>query len=201
MEKKAVQRYTVVGVFDDFQQAEAAVQALAVARFPHERVQLHPKRDEYGITSSGFGGGKEDMRSGIRGLFYPMFSDAAMKGPESIYAESIRQGCYVLTVTAHTDDEVERSANIMRRHHAVNIDERIKGWKREAGKHHDKATPRPDTEAQQGDRTANDGAQPRRPISGAEPGVTADERQKIVEQSSQGGVRVYQHNDDDPTSG
>jgi hypothetical protein len=46
------------------------------------------------------------------------------------YAEGVRRGGVLVTVHADTDELAERAVEIMRRHGAVKMDERVRQWKR-----------------------------------------------------------------------
>ncbi len=45
------------------------------------------------------------------------------------YAESVRRGGALVTVTTNTDDESERATSILRSHHPVDMDHRVTQWR------------------------------------------------------------------------
>jgi len=133
---------TVVGVYDNFSDAESAVQALLTAGFSRADVQLNPDRDDDGTSSAGTSTSTSDAHSGIRGFFYSLFGGDENTGHHDTYAESVRRGSYVLTVTVNSDTEIDRATEIMNRFNAVDIDERVSHWKKQGWTGYDTSAPR-----------------------------------------------------------
>ncbi|WP_151633726.1 YsnF/AvaK domain-containing protein [Noviherbaspirillum aerium] len=133
---------TVVGVYDNFSEAESAVQALLSSGFSRSDVQLNPERDDDGTTSSGTSSSTSDAHSGIRGFFYSLFGGDENTGHHDTYAESVRRGSYVLTVNVNSQTEIDRATDIMNRFNPVDIDERVSHWKTQGWTSHDASAPR-----------------------------------------------------------
>ncbi|WP_228535912.1 YsnF/AvaK domain-containing protein [Noviherbaspirillum malthae] len=133
---------TVVGVYDNFSDAESAVQALLTAGFNRADVQLNPDRDDDGTSSAGTSTSTSDVHSGIRGFFYTLFGGDENAGHHDTYAESVRRGSYVLTVTVNSETEIDRATDIMNRFNAVDIDERVSHWKKQGWTGYDTSAPR-----------------------------------------------------------
>jgi len=133
---------TVVGVYDNFSEAESAVQALLAEGFNRTNVQLKPEKDDIGTTSAGTSSDTSVPQGGIRGFFYSLFGGDADAGHHDVYAESVRRGSYVLTVTVANEAEVDRAAGVMSRFDAVDIDERIGHWKQQGWSGYDESAPR-----------------------------------------------------------
>jgi len=135
---------TVVGVYDNFSDAESVVQALITAGFERSRVQLNPDRDDIGTTATDSGTSVSDTRSsgGISGFFHSLFGGDDTSQHRDVYAESVRRGSYVLTVDVNSEEEQDRAADIMNRFNPVDVDERSSHWKQQGWSGFDANAPR-----------------------------------------------------------
>lgn len=191
---------TVVGVYDNFSDADAAVQALVKEGFPRSSVQLSPETDDAGTTSRGTSAAAGDSTTGVRGFFYSLFGGDVKKEHHDIYAESVRRGSYVLTVDARDEDEVSRATDVMNRFNAIDIDERVSHWKNQGWTGFDENAPRYTREDIDKERARY--AQAR--ASGATEGTripVIEEQLKVGKRQVQsGGVRVFQRVREEPVS-
>ncbi|MEC4719748.1 YsnF/AvaK domain-containing protein [Noviherbaspirillum sp. CPCC 100848] len=192
---------TVVGVYDNFSEAESAVQALLAAGFSRADVQLNPERDDEGTTSAGTSSSTSDAPSGIRGFFYSLFGGDENAGHHDTYAESVRRGSYVLTATVHSQEDVDRATGIMNSFNAVDIDERVSHWKQQGWTSHDTSAPRYTKDEIAKERASYASLRSTGTGTGTATGTTTGEtRIPVVEEQLQvgkrevqrGGVRVFQ---------
>lgn len=192
---------TVIGVYDNYADAERAVQALVSEGFNRAGMQLTPDRDDAGTTSAGTSSDTSDMRGGIRGFFYSMFGGDENREHRDVYAESVRRGSYVLTVDARNEDEVERATDIMQRFRPVDIDERTSHWKRQGWAGYDENAPRYSRDEIEKERSSY--AQQARDAA-----ATEETRIPVVEEElkvgkrrvQRGGIRVFQRVRETPVS-
>lgn len=156
-----VNRCTIVGMFDDRAEASAARQELLALGLGTNDVIMS---DEPSTTAKA--AGKRGFWSKVKEFFGA--EDAA------IYTEASRRGGTLLKVDCDSDREAEQAVEILRRHNAVDIDERAGEW-RAAG------WQVPTTTA-----TAGNVEEQAIPVT--------EEQLKIGKRAEQrGGVRVYSH--------
>jgi len=183
---------TIVGVYDNYADANSAVQALVAEGFPRANVQLNPATDDAGTTSAGTTTEPDNSHKGVRGFFYSLFGGDEHKEHRDVYAESVRRGSYVVTVDAQSEDEVDRAGDIMNRFNAIDIDERVGYWKQQGWAGHDESAPRYSRDQIDQERAAY--AQTRTTT-----GTTEGTRIPVIEeelkvgkrQVQRGGVRVF----------
>ena len=132
---------TVVGVYDNYDDAERAVQALVSEGFPRSSVQLNPDRDDSGTTAAGASSDTGDTHRGIRGFFHSLFGGDEHREHRDVYAESVRRGSYVLTVDTQNESEVDRATDIMNRFNPADIEERTSHWKQQGWTGYDENAP------------------------------------------------------------
>lgn len=126
---------TVVAVFDEYGQAQSAMNALFNAGFTHSTVKLSPA-DERSTTRqealrSRQATTGESSRWGIGDFFRSLFgTDQDQHGDDAgLYAEAMRRGSYLLAVEADSVQEAHRAADIMHQFNAVDINQRASGWR------------------------------------------------------------------------
>lgn len=182
---------TVVGVYDSFNEAENAVQALLSSGFSRSNVQLKPEKDAEGTTGVGTSSDTGVPQGGIKGFFYSLFGGDADAGHHDVYAESVRRGSYVVTATVQSEDEVDRAADVMSRYDAVDIDERIGHWKQQGWSAYDESAPRYSRDEIEKERAAY--AQSRTaPGSGSTRIPVVEEQLKVGKRLvERGGIRVF----------
>ena len=127
---------TVVAVFDEYGQAQQAMNALFNEGFTHSNVKLSPAEENTEMrekflrsrqaadTSAATGSGW-----GIGDFFRSLFGSDQHTDDAGVYSEAVRRGSYMLSVDAGTEDEADRAADIMQRFHAVDLDQRATQWR------------------------------------------------------------------------
>lgn len=188
---------TVVGVYDNFSDAESAVQALLSAGFSRADVQLNPEKDDYGTTSEGTNSSTSATHSGgIRGFFASLFGSDDYAEHRDVYSESVRRGSYVLTVNVQNQSDVDRAVEVMNRFNAVDVDERVSHWKQQGWSKYDESAPRYSRDEIEKERSSY--AQLR--STGTSTGMSEAARIPVIEEElkvgkrevQRGGVRVFQ---------
>lgn len=146
---------TVVAVYDNINDAEAAYQALTSAGFSRTAVQLSPQS---GSTATHTTTGNETPGSGnsggIAGFFENLFGVSDQPHYRDVYSESVRRGSYVLTVDVRDAQETERASDILGRFKPVDLDERTSHWKTQGWSKYDDAAPRLSQEEIERDRAS-----------------------------------------------
>ena len=137
---------TVVGVYDSYTQAEAAVNELITAGFSRDDVQLTPDTQHASTGQDGVGtavrDGTESTGSSIGNFFRSLFGMEEHREHHDIYSEAVRRGSHVLTVDAPNDEMRERAVDIMNRYDPVDIDERSAHWRSQGWSGYDTSAPR-----------------------------------------------------------
>lgn len=133
---------TVVGVYDNYADAKRAADALASAGFSWDNVQLNPEADSVSAQDVSAQRDAEEKESGIGGFFSRLFGTDDEQEHHDVYSESVRRGHTVLTVTASSQDEVDRASDIMAQYNAVDIDERVSHWRTQGWSGYDSSAPR-----------------------------------------------------------
>lgn len=180
-------RCTVVGVFDNYPQAEQAVADLTRAGIARDRIEITANESALATASSGTRtsshaegeGFAERIGNFFRSLFGNDDADDARH-----YSEAVRRGGAVVAVTASNADEADHVADVMDRLGAVDVDARAKEWT-------------------QGGWAGS--PQRARPLSGSDVGQGREEVIPVVQEELQvgkrrrerGGVRIYTHMEED----
>ena len=118
---------TLVGVFDDHDDAEQARERLASAGFGRDAIQITPERSSSG-SSEAVPAGRSERAGGLRGFFASLFgsNDDETHGH---YSEAVRRGSMVLTVNVQDESQIERATEILEDCGAIDVDERVEHWK------------------------------------------------------------------------
>ena len=125
-------QHTLVAVFDNRSDAQQALEDLVASGFGRQEVRLSegdPTGDASQSMQSGTttDAGDGSIGSSIKGFFGDLFGNERSQDAH-MYSEAVTRGHYVLTVTAASEPEVERAADIVERHGPVDIDETSQQW-------------------------------------------------------------------------
>lgn len=118
---------TLVGVFDDYADAERAQERLSSAGIGRDAMQITPERSSWGGGDATWGG-RAERPGGLRGFFASLFGSDTDDEAHGHYSEAVRRGSVVLTVTVQDDSEVERASEILESCGAIDVDRRIEHW-------------------------------------------------------------------------
>lgn len=119
---------TLVGVFDEFSEAQEASRKLEGAGIPRQSIQVNVSQPGSTPLASRASGEPEEHEGAISRFFSNLFgsndeSDAAH------YAEAVRRGSAVVTVSVADGDRVDEIAALLEDCGAVDVDERVEQWK------------------------------------------------------------------------
>jgi hypothetical protein len=132
--------YTVIGVYDNYSDAEESLKDLVSRGFPRHTMNLGLIEDSpvgrraelQRIVQS-----DEDStnRLSLPDFMRTLFGDGQQD--RDIYLEAVRRGSYVLMVNAENDEQSRQAMDVMGHHHPVNIDERSSQWRNRGWDHYD----------------------------------------------------------------
>lgn len=178
----------VVGVYDEYSDAQAAVQALVADGFQRTNIQLSNDEDTTATTKAT--AAKKDT-GGISGFFRSLFG-SEQNPYHDTYAESARRGSYVLTVQARDDDEADRASDIMNRFDPVDVEERASYWKQQGWSGYDAKAPRYTDDEIRKERSAYQPARAGSTTTDQTRIPVVEEEMKVGKREVQrGGVRVF----------
>lgn len=152
---------TVIGVYDNYGQAQNAVNALVQAGFGRKDIQLTPDDETSQTRQSAFratpqGGERaqtdDDTGESTIGQFfgkifgtYANTNDKANHGDvmsdAELFSEAVRRGSYLLAVQARNDEQHDEIVNIMDRFEPIDIDERGAHWRMQGWSKYDSNAP------------------------------------------------------------
>ncbi len=124
---------TVVAVFDEYGDAQSAVNALyQEGGFSRADVTLSPSEETTDARRQSLqaqSGGADTGGSSIGDFFRSLFGRDQPGDDAGIYSEAVRRGAYMVSVDAQTDDQSDRAADILQRFNAVDLEQRAAGWR------------------------------------------------------------------------
>ena len=142
---------TVIGVYDNFAQAQSAMNQLLASGFTSLEVRLRPSEDTPTaraavLKAAGAGDADTAPSEGtLRGFFRNLFGGDSHDAQEAHaphadrYAEAVRRGSFVLTADATTEQQRDSAASIMEQFHPVDVDERATHWQASGWSAHDES--------------------------------------------------------------
>ena len=123
---------TVVAIFDEYGQAQQAMNALFNEGFTHSHVKLSPAEENPQVREQ-FLRSQQSSATGsgwsIGDFFRSMFGTDQHGDDAGVYSEAVRRGSYMISVDAADEDEADRAADIMQRYNAVDLDQRAAHWR------------------------------------------------------------------------
>ncbi|QYF93900.1 general stress protein [Massilia sp. PAMC28688] len=120
-------QHTLIAVFDNRTDAQAAMDELMLQSFSPQDVRLSEDTARMGKTPSSESTEDEGVGASIKHFFRDLFgSDDDVYSNR--YSTAVDKGHHVLTVTARTEAEVERAGDIVDRFGPVDIDEKEAEW-------------------------------------------------------------------------
>ncbi|MEP6923685.1 MAG: YsnF/AvaK domain-containing protein [Pyrinomonadaceae bacterium] len=137
---------TLVGIFDNYAEAQKAVQALAQAGIKQGDISI-ARNEPAGKGYMTYGGAKsKDYTTGnsignnIANFFDGIFGTDINEDERGIYAESVRRGSTLVIVNAN-DQTVDRVADLLNQNGVVDIDRRAAQYRASGYKQYDSKAP------------------------------------------------------------
>ncbi|MCF1464774.1 MULTISPECIES: YsnF/AvaK domain-containing protein [Rhizobium/Agrobacterium group] len=112
---------TITAFYDDRSEADRAIERLAEAGIPRSAIQLIADRDGDTATTT----------HETKGFWATLGEFFLADDDRSTYAEGIRRGGYLLTVSGYPLDLHDRALDILDDDGSIDIDERAKAWESE----------------------------------------------------------------------
>lgn len=137
---------TLIGIYDDFAQAQKAVQSLTQAGVKQGDISI-ARNQPAGKGYTTYGGAKsKDYTTGtsvgdkISNFFDSVFGTDINDDERGIYAESVRRGSVLVTV--HADDQMSaRATEILNQNGAINFEQRSAQYRAAGYKSYDAKAP------------------------------------------------------------
>ncbi len=121
-------QHTLIAVFDNRTDAQAAMDELMLQSFSRQDVRLSEDTDRMGQMPSAERTEDEGIGASIKHFFTDLFgTDDDVYSNR--YSTAVDKGHHVLTVTARTEAEVERASDIVDRFGPVDIEEKEAEWR------------------------------------------------------------------------
>ncbi len=124
---------TIVAVFDEYGDAQSAVNALyQEGGFTRADVKLSPAEE---TTEARRAALRAQPASGDTGgwnigdFFKSLFGRDQYGDDAGVYSEAVRRGSYIVSVDAQSDEQAARATDILQRFNAVDLDQRATGWR------------------------------------------------------------------------
>lgn len=195
---------TIVAVYDNYEDASKARQALLDAGIPGSGVQLSAQSgsttvDSSTTTSGAYeGSGVADSGSGVGHFFRSLFGMDDEKEHRDVYAESVRRGSTVLTVRADSEQQADRAIDIVNRFNPVDIDERSSYWRTQGWSGYDESAPMLSRDEIERERTAYGTARQSNMTEQTKIPVVQEELKVGKRVVQRGGVRIFQRVEETP---
>jgi uncharacterized protein (TIGR02271 family) len=123
---------TVIGLFDEFSEAQSVVQTFAEHGFPREAISLVVNRERTSVgeaAATGARGVSVEVGPASRGQPAALIELGVPEDDAQQYAEGLRRGGSLVTVAA-PDDQADQALEFMARYTAVDLEARVAQWRR-----------------------------------------------------------------------
>ena len=128
---------TIIGIYEDQQNARSAKYGLLSSGFGRTMVQLSPD-DEFSTETSTSPQDRKStsLEAGIDNFFTSLLHSRGKNTYSNVYAEAVRRGDSVLTVDVVSDEQRALAKEIMARYSPAEIEERSADWMRHGWRGH-----------------------------------------------------------------
>ncbi len=117
----------VVAVFDEYNEAQSAVNELIVAGFAKNEIKLSGENGNgNGMTATPEA--RPQHEGGIKGFFKSLIGMDQETEDVRLYDEAVRHGNFVVTAIAVTEEKSEIASEVLSHHHPVDLEERSSEW-------------------------------------------------------------------------
>lgn len=118
---------TVVGVFDEFSEAQEACKKLQTLGIDLQGMRINSSPADKGVDETA--PLDKEHEGGIRGFFASLFGSDDADETSGHYSEAVRRGSAVLTVSLADDSQVDGVSDVLEDCGAIDIDERVEQWR------------------------------------------------------------------------
>jgi len=108
----------VVAIFDEYNEAQGAVNELLMNGFEKNQIKLSGEEKGTPMRGDGRPGG------GVAGFFKSLFGKEQNENEIGMYSEAIQHGNFVLTAIAPTEEKSAVASEVMSHHHPIDLDQR-----------------------------------------------------------------------------
>ncbi len=131
---------TIVGVYDNYQDAQDTLNDLLKGGFEIEHVRLSPEEESANARQAALRASEAESGGshGISGFFRNLFGSNEKERYPDLYSEAVRRGSYLLTVHTDNDEQESRASAIMNQHHPIDIEERASVWQNQGWSAYDR---------------------------------------------------------------
>jgi hypothetical protein len=136
--------YTVIGLYDNYSDAEEALKDLVSRGIPRHKMNL-------GLIEDSPVGRRAELQQLMQSddessnrLSLPDFMRTVFGNGQQdrdIYLEAVRRGSYVLMLNTENEEQANQAMHVMADHHPVNIDERASQWRSRGWTQYDPSAP------------------------------------------------------------
>lgn len=182
---------TIIGVFDDADEARGAMNELVDAGIARSRIRLDAQAgDTTGSSAQSADSGNASIGHFFRSLF-GMENEDDYRMQHDTYAEAMRRGSCMLSVDAENDQERDQAVAIMQRHNPIDLDKRSASWRSEGWSGYDASAPRYSEDQIRDERARRAGETTKVPI--------IEEQMKVGKREvDTGGVRIFKRVTEQP---
>jgi len=113
---------TVIGFFDNRNEAERAAEQLSNAGISRDRIDISSGRSGSSTSNVSNSGGSGDNENGITRFFKNLFGDDDNEATR--YSNVANSSDCIVTVHAQSDTEAHRAADLLDEYGAIDVDER-----------------------------------------------------------------------------
>lgn len=122
--------HTVAAIFDSYEDAQSAMNALFNEGFTRADVKLSPPDDSREARQSAVGAPASSKEGwGIGDFFRSLFGSDQHSDDAGMYAEAIRRGSYLVTIDAQSESQADQAVDILMRFQPVDINNRAEHWR------------------------------------------------------------------------
>lgn len=117
---------TVVGVFDEYRDAQRACEKLESMGIDLQNIQVNSSAS--GESAPSFTSSHQEHEGGIRGFFARLFGSDDADETTGHYSEAVRRGSAVVTVNLSDESKVDSVSDVLEECGAIDVDERVRQW-------------------------------------------------------------------------
>lgn len=130
---------TVIGVYDNYSQAQAALNELMASGYLEADIGMAPARDNQAARTDALAMQEEGEGFSLGHFFRSLFGDHDAANPHhDVYREAVRRGSYLVTVQTDNDVQRDQACAILETYDPVDIDQRSSQWRTRGWSAHDR---------------------------------------------------------------